>query len=90
MRIRQKLRALTTARQRFALPRTIAGVNMLLRGWQRYFRYGYPRQVFRRLNHYLQVRFRCFLRNRSQRRSHPFRAHESLYAGLQRYGLRWL
>jgi RNA-directed DNA polymerase len=89
-RIRQKLRALTTARQRLALPRTIVGVNTLLRGWQRYFRYGYPRQVFRRLNHYLQVRFRCFLRNRSQRRSHPFRAHESLYAGLQRYGLRWL
>jgi hypothetical protein len=54
------------------------------------FRYGYPRRVFRRLNYYLQVRFRCFLRNRSQRRSRPFRAGESLYAGLHRYGLRFL
>lgn len=89
-RIRQKLRALTTARQTFALPQTIAAVNTLLRGWHRYFRYGYPRQVFRGLNHYLQVRFRCFLRNRSQRRCRPFRAHESVYAGLRRYGLQWL
>ena len=89
-RIRQKLRELTAARQTFALPQTIAAVNTLLRGWSRYFRYGYPRHVFRGLNHYLQVRFRCFLRNRSQRRSRPFRAHESLYAGLQRYGLHWL
>lgn len=89
-RIRQKLRALTTARQRFTLPQTIAAVNTLLRGWSQYFRYGYPRQVFRGLNHYLQVRFRSFLRNRSQRRCRPFRAHESLYAGLRRYGLQWL
>ena len=90
VRIREKLRALTTARQTFALPQTIAAVNALLRNWRRYFGYGYPRRVFRSLNYYLQVRFRSFLRNRSQRRSRPFRRHESLYAGLQRYGLRWL
>ena len=42
------------------------------------------------VNYYVQVRFRCFLRNRSQRRSRPFRQGESLYAGLQRYGLAYL
>ena len=62
-------------------------VATLLRGWKAYFRYGYPRRIFRTLNYYVQVRFRCFLRNRSQRRSRPFRQGESLYAGLQRYGL---
>jgi RNA-directed DNA polymerase len=89
-RVREKLRRLTSARRTTSLPDTIAAVNTLLRGWTAYFRYGYPRGVFRALNYYLQVRFRCFLRNRSQRRSRPFRGGESLYAGLHRYGLRSL
>jgi RNA-directed DNA polymerase len=89
-RVREKLRTLTQATVQTPLPHTIAAVNALLRGWTRYFRYGYSRRAFRALNYYLQVRFRCFLRNRSQRRSRPFRAHESVYAGLQRYGLRLL
>ena len=89
-RLREKLRGLTSASTKTSLPDTVAAVNTLLRGWTAYFRYGYPRRVFRALTYYLQVRFRCFLRNRSQRRSRPFRQGESLYAGLQRYGLRYL
>jgi RNA-directed DNA polymerase len=89
-RLREKLRELTSATATQSLPVTIAQVNQLLRGWQRYFRYGYPRVPFRAVNYDLQVRFRCFLRNRSQRRSRPFREGESLYAGLHRYGLRFL
>ncbi len=89
-RVREKLRGLTDARTKRALVETITGVNTLLRGWTSYFRYGYPRGAFRALNHYLQVRFWRFFQNRSQRRSRPFRQGESLYAGLQRYGLRYL
>jgi RNA-directed DNA polymerase len=89
-RVRETLRGLTSARTKRSLPDTVAGVNRLLRGWKGYFGYGYPRQVFRSVNHYVRVRFRCFLRNRSQRRSRPFRQGESLYAGLQRYGLQYL
>jgi len=89
-RLREKLRELTRARVKRSLADTIATVNPLVRGWKAYFRYGYPRPVFRAVNHYLQVRFRCFLRNRSQRRSRPFRQGESLYAGLHRYGLHFL
>ena len=88
--LREKLRGLTSASAQTSLSDTIAVVNRLLRGWTAYFRYGYPRAAFRSLNHYLQVRFRCFLRNRSQRRHRPFRGRESLYAGLHRYGLRYL
>ena len=89
--MREKLRGLTRAGRRNARsPRRSAAVNTLLRGWAAYFRYGYPRRAFRAVNHYVQVRFRCFFRNRSQRRSRPFRQGESLYAGLQRYGLRYL
>lgn len=89
-RLREKLRQLTRASAVRSLGDTVVAVDRLLRGWKAYFRYGYPRRVFRTLNHYVQVRFRCFLRNRSQRRSHPLRAGESLYAGLQRYGLTYL
>jgi RNA-directed DNA polymerase len=89
-RVREKLRGLTSARAKRSLPDTVAEVNQLLRGWKGYFAYGYPRQAFRTVNHYVRVRFGRFLRNRSQRRSRPFRQGESLYAGLQRYGLQYL
>ena len=89
-RLREKLRRLTRASTKHSLCETVAAVATLLRGWKAYFQYGYPRRIFRRLNYDVQVRFRCYLRNRSQRRSRPFRQGESLYAGLQRYGLRYL
>ena len=89
-RLREKLRVLTRRRSTRSLITTVAAVERLLRGWRGYFCYGHPRRVFRLLNYYVQVRFRRFLRNRSQRRSRPFRAHESLYAGSQRYGLQYL
>lgn len=85
-RLREKLRGPTKASTTRSLGETITEVNTLLRGWRAYFRQGYPRRVFRGLNHYVLVRFRCFLRNRSQRRSRPFRQGESRYAGLRRYG----
>ena len=86
-RLREKLRGLTRRRSSRSLVATVAAVDSLLRGWRAYFRYGHPRRVFRLLNYYVQVRFRCFLRNRSQRRSRPFRQRESLAAGIRRYGL---
>jgi RNA-directed DNA polymerase len=90
VRVRAKLRGLTRASAKRSLRATVATVNTVLRGWSAYFRYGYPRVAFRALKYYLRVRFQCFLRNRSQRRSRPFRQGETLYAGLQRYGLRYL
>lgn len=89
-RVREVVRGLTRAGAKRSLGATIAAVNHRLRGWQAYFRYGYPRAAFRALNYFVQGRFRCFLRNRSQRRSRPFRRGETLYAGLLRYGLRAL
>jgi RNA-directed DNA polymerase len=89
-RLREKVRTLTRASTKHSLTETVDAVDRLLRGWRAYFQYGYPRRIFRALNHYVRERFRCFLRNRSQRRSRPFRQGESLYAGLQRYGLRYL
>jgi RNA-directed DNA polymerase len=89
-RLRTRLRHLTSAGHKRPLPEVITETNAILRGWGTYFAYGYPRKVFRDINHFVQGRFARFLRNRSQRRSRPFRAGESLYQGLKRYGLLYL
>lgn len=90
VRLRDRIRAITGSGYKRPLREAIEEVNTLLRGWGNYFRYGYPRKVFRAVNYFVRCRFRRFLRNRSQRRSKPFRQGETLYAGLKRYGLRYL
>jgi RNA-directed DNA polymerase len=89
-RLRDKVRAKTLSGYKKPLVEVIKEVNVILRGWANYFRYGYPRKVFRDVNHFVRCRFERFLLNRSQRRSKPFRQGESLYAGLKRYGLIYL
>ncbi len=89
-RLKAKIREKTRSGYKRRLVVTIEEVTPILRGWGNYFNYGYPRKAFRDVNHYSRTRFRIFLNNRSQRRSKPFRAGESLYAGLKRYGLVYL
>lgn len=89
-RVRERVRGLTCSGRKPSLQAVIVDVNQVLQGWGAYFSYGYPRRTFRALNHFVRCRFRSFLRNRSQRRSKPFRQGESLYAGLRRYGLIYL
>ena len=89
-RLRSRLRNLTSGGHKRPLREVIGETNAILRGWGNYFAYGYPRKVFRDVNHFVRGRFERFLRNRSQRRSRPFRAGESLYQGLKRYGLLYL
>lgn len=86
-RERAKLRALTGPSMCFKpIPRLVAELNQHLRGWANYFRFGYPRRVFRRINAYVQLRLYVHLRRRSQR---PFRppAGKSVYQHLQHMGL---
>ena len=89
-RLRDKIRAKTLSGYKKPLREAVEEVNTILRGWANYFRYGYPRKVFRAVNHFVRCRFRMFLRNRSQRRCKPFRRGETVYAGLKRYGLLYL
>ncbi|MFH1124092.1 MAG: group II intron reverse transcriptase/maturase [Pseudomonadota bacterium] len=89
-RLRDKVRAKTVSGYKKPLREAIEEVNVILRGWANYFRYGYPRKEFRDINHFVRCRFQRFLMNRSQRRSKPLRQGESLYAGLKRYGLIYL
>jgi RNA-directed DNA polymerase len=88
--LRGKIRGKTCSGHKKPLIEVIAETNVILGGWANYFGYGYPRKVFRDVNHFVRCRFQRFLRNRSQRRSRPFRQGESLYCGLKRYGLIYL
>jgi len=89
-RLREKIRQLTACGYKKSLTEAVREVNVLLRGWSNYFGYGYPRKAFRSVNHFVRCRFNRFLRNRSQRRCKPFRAGETCYGGLKRYGLIYL
>jgi len=89
-RLRDKVRQKTRSGYKKPLKEVTEEVNVILRGWANYFHYGYPRKTFRDVNHFVRCRFQRFVRNRSQRRSKPFREGESLYAGLKRYGLLYL
>ncbi len=85
-----KLREMTGPTRCFVpIPDLIRQVNRHLRGWARYFSYGYPRVAFRKINRYVRVRMAAHLKRRSQR---PFRVPEgkTLYGHLQRMGLAYL
>ncbi len=87
-RAREKIRDLTgPQRCSLPIPQVIREINRWTMSWSRYYRYGYPRSVFRRLNWYIGSRLSRHLRRRSQR---PFRPPEgtTIYAQLQRFGLR--
>jgi RNA-directed DNA polymerase len=87
-RAREKVRELTgPQRCCVPIPELIQEINRWTMSWSRYYRYGYPRSVFRQLNWYVFTRLKRHLRRRSQR---PFRPEEgqTFYAKLQRLGLR--
>ena len=89
-KLREKIKALTTSSYGGTLKDLVRDINLKTGGWKNYFKVGYPRKAFREINYYIQVRTYSFLGNRSQRVSKPFRRGESVYAGLKRYGLRYL
>jgi RNA-directed DNA polymerase len=89
-RERYKLRTMISPQRCFTpLPTLIEELNEHLRGWQNYFRYGYPRKGFRQINAYVRQRLVQHLRRRSQR---PFRPPQgvSYYEHFNRVGLLYL
>ncbi len=56
-RIRDRIRSLTGCGCKKPLRDAIGEVNQVLRGWGNYFSYGYPREAFRDLNHFVRCRF---------------------------------
>ena len=85
-RLRERVKKLTSSRNKEPLPELIRMLNRVVRGWGRYFGLGYPRKAFRRMNWYVGHRLACYLRHRSQRRCRQLEG-ASLYASLTKAGL---
>jgi RNA-directed DNA polymerase len=68
-RARRSLHGITGPRMCFKpTPRVVEEMNLFLRGWSEYFKYGYPRKSFRDLNYYAGGRLLRHLNRRSQRK----------------------
>ena len=89
-KMKVKIKEITSKSSQLTLGEAIEEINKSTRGWANYFKLGYPRKSFRDINYYMQIRFNRFLSNRSQRKYNPKKDGESLYACLQRNGLRYL
>jgi len=71
---REKLRKLCDRRRGFLpISELIANVNQYLRGWAAYFRQGYPKRLFRKLDAYVRE---CLIRHLRRRSQRPFRPPE--------------
>jgi RNA-directed DNA polymerase len=84
--LKKKIHELTSSSKRAPLPVLIWQLNTVLRGWEQYFKHGYPSKAFRRVNWYVEQRIKRHLQHRSQRRCRQL-VGSSLYAALSRAGL---
>jgi RNA-directed DNA polymerase len=89
-RVRERIRAMTSSHRGWLpIDDMIGQLNRMLQGWKLYFRHGYPRVAFRRVNWFVLQRLAGHLQRRSQR---AYRVPEgvSLYAHVQTLGLQLL
>lgn len=82
-----KIRELTS-RSRTYLPidQFIGKVNSFLNGWSAYFKQGHPQRVFRKMDHYVELKIIKHLEKRSQR-GYKKPKNQSWYYHLRRLGL---
>jgi RNA-directed DNA polymerase len=89
-RVRERIRAMTSSHRGWLpIDDLIGQLNRMLQGWKLYFRHGYPRVAFRRVNWFVLQRLAGHLQRRSQR---AYRVPEgvSFYAHVQALGLQLL
>ena len=68
------------------IPAVVKDLNLYLKGWGQYYRFGYPRRAFSSLNYYVGGRLLTHLNRRSQRKYHKLR-DVTHYQHLQQLGL---
>ncbi|NLX24007.1 MAG: hypothetical protein GXY55_20345 [Phycisphaerae bacterium] len=89
-RERQKLREMTGPKMCHKPAWGLIGeINRHLTGWSNYFKRGYPRAAFRKVNSFVRERLTRHLKRRSQRPDQPPKG-VSWYAQLDRLGLAYL
>jgi RNA-directed DNA polymerase len=90
VRERAKLREYTSSRWCFLpVPELVGRLNRHTAGWGNYFKLEYPRQAFRKINHYVRQRVIIHLRRRSQR-GYRCPKGQTMYQHLQQLGLKAL
>ncbi len=88
-RARSRVKVLTERRVSAPLTEVIENTNRFLAGWGNYFCFGYPRMAFKKIDWYVQNRFRRFMKTRSQRRCQHLEG-STLYKALRSEGLIYL
>ena len=84
---RDRIRELTSRRRLLLPPEAIAqDVNMFLRGWAGYFRYGHSARRLSKIRHYARMRLALFI-SKKHRRSRHFGWHVMLSRHPREFGL---
>ena len=81
-RLRAKLRPVTRRQQPQRLPAVIERVNPIVRGWGNYFCHGHCQRRFARLDAWVRMRLRSFLRKRKAGGLTHFRWPNAFFAAL--------
>jgi RNA-directed DNA polymerase len=88
---RDKLQAMTTCHNKQPVPAMLSDLSRTIRGWENYYRFGYPGMAFRRMNWYILHRIERHLKRRSQRRCRKLDGgSEGLIHSLEKAGLHFL
>lgn len=88
-RIRDRMREVVNPNRPVSTAEMVSNANRVLVGWANYYRFGYPRVAFRKVNDYVRMRFSRVIRHKSQRRCKQF-DDTTIYDGLKRLGLVYL
>ena len=88
-RARSKVHDMTIRRITAPVQEVIGNVSRFLTGWRNYFNFVYPRVAFKKVDWYVQTRFRRFMMTRSQRRCRHLDG-PLLYQALRSEGLVYL
>ena len=88
-RFREKIGQMLSCHNKQAVPAMLSDLSRRIRGWEQYFRLGYPSRVFRRMNWYVLQRIHSHLKRRSQRRCRKLEG-DNLRLSLERAGLHFL
>ena len=88
-RFREKIQQKLSCHNKQPVPAMLIDLSRTIRGWEQYFRFGYPSMVFRQMNWYVLQRIHRHLKRRSQRRCRKLDG-DDLRPSLERAGLHFL
>jgi RNA-directed DNA polymerase len=88
-RFREKIRQKVSCHNKQPIPTMLRDLSKMIRGWEQYFRFGYPSLAFRQRNWYVLQRIHSHLKRRSQRRCRKLDG-DNLRFSLEKAGLHFL